>query len=413
MPLGRARRLGLLALLYIAQGLPFGFQANALPQFLRVAGMSLEHIGLAGALAAPWMFKALWAPFVDRHFSARFGRRKSWIVPAQLCLMLTCIAASFTPVTTHLQPLLLLLFLSNLFAATQDIAVDGFAVDVLKREELGLGNAVQVVGYRIGMVLGGGALVYASAWVGWSGLFLGMALMMAVPLVSMLRTREVPATVDQHHQRLSEVLSLLWRAFRTPGAAWLLLFVATYKTGEAMAERMFGPMLVDRGFKPEETGLWLGVYGVGAAIVGSLAGGYFSSRLGAFRAVVFTAGLRVVGLAAQWLIAANLVATTPGTIIAATCVEHLLAGSLTTAMFAFMMSRVDRRIGATHYTLLASVEVLGKSPLSLASGYVASSVGYGGVFAIAMVWSLAFLAFALAARRSLGQELVHAEVLSS
>ena len=74
-------KLAFLLALYFVQGLPFGFQAKALPIYLREQGVGLTEIGLLGALALPWMLKALWAPLVDRYGSTRFGRRKSWIVP--------------------------------------------------------------------------------------------------------------------------------------------------------------------------------------------------------------------------------------------------------------------------------------------------------------------------------------------
>ncbi len=60
-------------------------------------------------------------------------------------------------------------------------------------------------------------------------------------------------------------------------------------------------------------------------------------------------------------------------------------------MFALMMSRVDKRIGATHYTVLAAVEVLGKTPAAWLSGVIAQSLGYGWLFALATMLSLAFL----------------------
>ena len=79
-----ASKLLLLGSLYLAQGLPDGFFRQALPVMLRAEGVSLEHIGLASLLALPWGLKFLWAPVVDAVGSARFGRRRSWIVPLQV-----------------------------------------------------------------------------------------------------------------------------------------------------------------------------------------------------------------------------------------------------------------------------------------------------------------------------------------
>ena len=88
------RKLLPLLALYFSEGLPFGFQAIALPLLLRERGVSLEAIGLAGLLSAPWLAKAFWAPLVDRYGSRRFGRRKSWIVPMQAGLALCSLAAA-------------------------------------------------------------------------------------------------------------------------------------------------------------------------------------------------------------------------------------------------------------------------------------------------------------------------------
>src|SRR5437868_6044002 len=75
------RKIGLLGSLYLSQGLPFGFFTQALPVLLRKSGSSLGEVGLSSLLALPWALKFVWAPLLDRHSSASFGRRRSWIVP--------------------------------------------------------------------------------------------------------------------------------------------------------------------------------------------------------------------------------------------------------------------------------------------------------------------------------------------
>src|SRR5688572_21944993 len=77
-------RLGLLATLYFAQGLPYGFFVQALPAIMREHGYSLSKIGLVALLAMPWALKFLWAPVVDRKWWPRLGRRRTWILAMQL-----------------------------------------------------------------------------------------------------------------------------------------------------------------------------------------------------------------------------------------------------------------------------------------------------------------------------------------
>ncbi|MBL8958005.1 MAG: MFS transporter, partial [Myxococcaceae bacterium] len=148
----------MLSVLYFVQGLPYGFQDTALPGFLTKLGVSMTAIGFASALSWPWALKPLWAPVVDRYGHTGFGKRKSWIVPLQFLLAVACFAAAYSEPSTSLTRLIFIVLVMNVLTATQDIAVDGYAVDRLGAADLGFGNSAQVVGYKIGMLVGGGLL---------------------------------------------------------------------------------------------------------------------------------------------------------------------------------------------------------------------------------------------------------------
>lgn len=398
------RKLGVLWTLYFVQGLPFGFQATALPIYLRASGASLTAIGFASALALPWMLKVFWSPLVDRYGSDRIGRRRSWILPLQTLLGLSCFAAALVTSEENLPWLLLLVFLMNLFAATMDIAVDGLAVDLLELPELGQGNVAQVVGYKAGMLTGGGLLVWASGRIGWEGLFIAMGtLTLAATTVTIIfreryhRDPKAPSS-PLHHPSLRSVLALLWESVRSRYAIWLLLFVGTYKLGETMVDTLFKPFLVDVGFTREQIGLWVGTWGMLFSIGGSVAGGFLATRWRLLSAVAVTASLRVIPLAGEWWL--TITEPTAYAVIVVTCAEHFFGGALTTAMFAYMMSRVDRRIGATHYTMLASIEVWGKLPAAWLAGVLADMTSYPLVFGTGTILSMLFLLLLIPLRRS-------------
>jgi MFS transporter, PAT family, beta-lactamase induction signal transducer AmpG len=398
------RKLGLLGALYFAQGMPYGFQSKALPVYLRSHGVSVMTITVLEVLVLPWMLKALWAPLVDRYGSERFGRRKSWIVPMQLGLVLTCAAAAFVPIESQLPLLLGLVFLMHLFAATQDIAVDGFAVDLLAPQELGGGNSAQVMGYKLGMLTAGGLLVWMLDLIHWRGLFLAMAALSLLVLGVVLLTREPRPRVEEgaKDERLSwaELRDKTRAALLLPGTAWMLLFIGTYKLGETMVDVLFKLFLVDAGFKAAQIGQWVGTWGTVASLLGSAAGGVLATRMPLLGALALASCLRVFPLGWEWLLA--LQGPTETSVIAATVAEHFFGGVLTTTMFAFMMSRVDRRIGATHYTLLASVEVLGKGPSGPFAGLLYSQLGwsYAEVFLLGTVLSVVFVGLLLPLRRT-------------
>jgi MFS family permease len=387
-----AGRLAILSVFYLVQGLPFGFQAKALPVYLTAHGLSLTEVGFAGAVSAPWLLKPLWAPFVDRYASARFGRRRSWIVPLQAALASTCLGLAFVP-TEALLLVLALIALTNLFAATMDIAVDGLAVDMLDPEDLGWGNIAQVVAYKIGMQIGGGILLWASQWIGWRGLFEGMsALIFAALLITLWWREPTHARADEPALRtdLRALLRTLGQALVSPGGLALLLVVATYKIGESVSDGMFEPFLVRQAKWGEaRIGLVVGVHCMWFSLVGSFLGGALVSRWGAYKVMVGFAIARTIAIAGVVALARLDPAAIGNTdVVLAKGLEELTGGGLTTAMFAFMMGRVDRRIGATHYTLLAGVEVFGKMPGGLLSGVLADAVGFAWTFATGFAISL-------------------------
>lgn len=390
------REIVLLAALYFVQGLPFGFQAAAVPVLLREAGASLTLVGFSGALALPWLLKPLFAPWVDQRPRRRKGRRKAWMVPLQALLAAAALVTGWVGLE-RFAALLSLVLIMNLFAATLDIAVDGLAVDVLRERELGIGNAVQVVGYKLGMLCGGGMLLVALAYVSFVTAFGLIALAIVLVLLATWRFDE-PLAGELEHTTVRAVVQTLMKSVALPGGRWLLLVVATYKLGESMADAMFKPFVFDAGYSKEQIGLWVGTWGMAFSIAGSLAGGVAASRFPLLKALWWTAILRVVPLVGQWWLVRSGAPSADG-IIVVTCAEHLFGGALTTAMFAFMMSRVDKRIGATHFTLLAAVEVLGKTPASWLSGLLADHAGYSVVFSTAVVLSLAFIALLPPLRR--------------
>ncbi len=170
-----------------------------------------------------------------------------------------------------------------------------------------------------------------------------------------------------------------------------MLFVATYKTGEALSDSVFEPWLQRVLHYSKEDVASFALVGQLGSLFGSVAGGLVATRLPLLRAVGLTAAIRALSLVAMWALAAGLLPGTPAVINAVTGLEHFFAGLVTTCMFAFMMSRVDREVGATHFTLLAAVEVLGKAPAGLAAGALVDRLGWAPLFLIGAVLSWAFL----------------------
>lgn len=380
------RKLGLLGSLYLSQGLPFGFFVQALPVLLRQMGLSLPAIGAANLLALPWLLKFLWAPLIDRTpvGALGLGRRKVWILALQGSAALAMAAFAFVDPRLALGALALATALSNLLAATQDVAADGLAVELLSPEERGAGNGVQVAAYRVGMIVGGGALLIVFEHAGWTPTLLAMAALLALATLPIALHREAPTAPPPQGHALAD----LWAALARPGLLPWLGLLCAFKLGEALAGGMIRPLLVDLGYDLSDIGWLLGGGGFTAGLLGALVGGWGAQRLGRARAALGFGALQSLAVAA-WVAPALGLGGGPG-VIAATLLEHFASGTATVAVFTVMMDvcRRDEGQAGTDYTLQACAFVAAQLGGGALSGLLAARLGYPVHFALAAGISL-------------------------
>ena len=386
----------LLASLYCAQGLPSGLLAHTLPALMRQQGVSLEVIGLLKLLALPWVLKVLWAPWVDRLASARLGHRRGWILPLQALvvglLALLALQPSTFLFTDSLWLLLLLVLLINLAAATQDIATDGLAVTLVPPRWRGLGNSLQVGGYKVGMLLSGSLLLVLIDQIGWAPGIGGLALLVALLTVPIFRFREPVQPRAAGDRTEPGGLTLIWRSYRDflqqPNILPWLLVVLTFKLGDALGSPMIKPMLVDQGWSLTAIGtltLVASIAGIGGAVVGGLA----YARLGAMCSLLLFGVLQAAGLLAWVLVAgtgAPLLAT-----YAVALFEQIADGMSTVALFAVMMNQCRPGHEGADYTAQACAQVVLGGLIGGLSGFSANLLGFGGHFVVAGLLALAAL----------------------
>ncbi|MBK6908442.1 MAG: MFS transporter [Rhodocyclaceae bacterium] len=379
----------LLASLYCAQGLPSGLIAHSLPVLLRQSGVDLALIGLLKLLALPWLFKALWAPWVDRIGSPRWGHRRGWILPLQTTVILCLAALALLDQATLFGPavmaLLGVLLLVNLAAATQDIATDGLTVRLLPARWRGLGNSVQVGGYKIGMLVSGSGLLLCIDVLGWNralGLIAGLLLVLTLPIRRFDEQRLAPRLADA--PETARGARLLWHHYHglitQAGMGQWLLVVIAFKLGDALGSPMIKPMLVDQGWSNAQLGQ-MTLISTLAGIAGAVLGGALYTRLGIRRSLMFFGFLQALGIAAMALLVGR--GAEPALVYAVTLAEQLADGMSTVALFAGMMARCRPEHEGADYTLQASVQLLLAGVVGVFSGLLARSVGYEATFLVA------------------------------
>nr|KAF6270814.1 major facilitator superfamily domain containing 3 [Myotis myotis] len=394
-----------LAGLYLVQGLPYGLQSGLLPVLLRAGGLSLTRVGLTKVLYAPWLFKLVWAPLVGTR-----GSPRAWLTLSTAALGLVCgLLAALPPAEGGQAELPVtvagLLLLLNLGAAVQDVALDTLAMQLLEPAELGPGNTVQVVAYKLGSVLAGGGLLALVPTLSWPQLFvllaatywLAAALAWSTPALQQLPSPQ-PSELPPH------TLHLLQDLLTVSGTLWTAGFVLTYKlvlpTGEQGASSLFPLLLLDRGLSAPELGLWNSVGAMACSIAGSSLGGALLSGhrklLPLLRSVL---QFRLGGLACQSTLLFYLdtpwARLDPGTVLRGAvllslCLQHFLGGLVTTATFTLMMccsQLAPSALQATHYSLLATLELLGKLLLGTLAGALADSLGLHFCFSLFLALS--------------------------
>jgi PAT family beta-lactamase induction signal transducer AmpG len=381
-------KLFILGALYLSQGLPYGFFVQALPVLLRNQGLSLGAIGMSSLLAIPWGLKFLWSPAVDRLWSAKFGRRKSWIVPAQLLSVLTLLALAFTSLSQSLSLVLVFVFLSNAMTATQDIATDGLALDLMRPDERGLANGIKVSAYRGGMIIGGGALLAVYDRIAWQGSYLVMAALIVLASVPLLLFREAaPGAAITTSQPKP------FAFFSRPQAARILFVLITYKLGDAFSTGMLKPFFVDLGLSLAQIGYLVGTVGFLAGLLGAFAGGALVNRLGRRRSLVIF-GLLQAAAVAGYAYMAYLHPSEFALAVVIAC-EHFASGMATAALFTCMMDWSSKESAATDYSIQASAVVVATLLASSLSGLSANAFGYPRHFAIATVFACVSVAIVL------------------
>src|SRR5690349_9664726 len=164
----RSKRTAAVVLQMFSSGLPLGLVWYAIPDWMRDIGVDIRVVGLITLSQAPWTFKVLWAPLMDRYVPPFWGRRRGWMAVTQVALFvfgLMLAGVGERPEAIWVVGALALA--TALASASQDIAIDAYAVEVLRKDEQGAASGARTAMYRAAMLVAGGATISMAARVGW------------------------------------------------------------------------------------------------------------------------------------------------------------------------------------------------------------------------------------------------------
>ncbi len=359
-------------------GLPLLLTIGLLQAWMKQRGVDLTTIGFMSLVGLPYTVKFLWAPLMDRYVPPFLGRRRGWLLIAQVSSALAIFLLGRTDPGESLAWVSVAAFFVTFCSASQDIVVDAYRREDLTDEELGLGSSLYVYGYRVGMLLASGGGLILADHVSFASVYAIMALCMIPGIATTLLTPEPPAVAAPKSLWSGAVAEPLLEFFRRDGAVSILAFILLYKLGDQMASAMTQPFYMDVGFTLTQIGAVVKVFGTGATLFGAFVGGVLMFRLGIYRALWAFGVLQAVSAGCF----AILVYTGPSTLWLAVVIgfENVSAGMGTAAFMAFMASVTNRKFTATQYALLTSLMGVPRVFLSSLTGFFSAHLGWVAFF---------------------------------
>jgi PAT family beta-lactamase induction signal transducer AmpG len=359
-----------------SSGLPLFVLISLLTAWLREGGVDLKAIGLLALVQFPYIWKFVWAPLCDR-YGLPMGRRRTWMLFSQIALMATIPLFGWLSPTSELALISLLAVVVAFFSATQDIAIDAYRRELLRDEEMGLGNVVHVNAYKIAGLIPGSLSLILADHLSWTWVYGITALFMLPGLLMTLLVKEPPASVRAPATLRQAIVEPFHEFINRKGwlsALAVLAFIFFYKLGDSMATALATPFYLDLGYSKTEIGMIAKNAGLWPNVIGGIVGGIWMMKLGLNRALwIFGVLQALVILGFAWLATAG--HTLPGlaTVIGA---EAFGVGLGTAAFVAFTANTTNPAYTATQFALFTS---LAATPRTLANSLTGFMVEGGDI----------------------------------
>lgn len=390
------KRLLIIFLLGFSSGLPLSLLSSTLQAWFAVSGVSVLATGMLSLVGLPYIYRIVWAPLLDHYALSAMGRRRSWIFMTQILLAVGFNVLAWFDPQQNLHRMMAIAFVLAIFSATQDVAIDAQRTEYLPIEEHGIGAALGVLGYRIGLLVAGGfALILADNY-GWSFTYRIMGVCMLIGIAATVWSQE-----PQARQQLPTMsfFDIFWAPcqdlLERPYVVSLLGFILFYKLGEAFTATTSGivmPFLIHGiGFSLSTIGYINKIFAVGALITGGLIAGVLLTRWSLFRAL-WVFGLLQAGANFLFIVLAY-VGHNVTLLALAVGADNLAAGMGSTALVALMMRLVNQQFTGTQLALLVAIGTIPRVFSGPVAALMQMLVGWVGLYVFAFMMTLGFIPF--------------------
>ena len=383
-----------------AAGLPLLLVLGTLSFRLREAGIDRSTIGYLSWVGLAYGFKWVWAPLVDRlpipYLTHRLGRRRSWLLLAQVTIIIGLVGMAVSDPRQTLGPVVWCALMVAFGSATQDIALDAFRIESAEPTQQAALAASYQTGYRLAMIWAGAGVLWVAAWVqgdnpagyvqeAWQAAYMVMAASMVVGLFTVLISKE-PVTAELPPARnlrewlqgaLIDPFADFIKRYRWQ-AVLILSLIAVYRISDVVMGIMANPFYVDMGYTKTEVATVTKVYGVLMTLLGAFVGGVMALRWGVMRILMLGAILSALSnLLFAWLSGHG---HDVQALIFVVSADNLASGIASAAFIAYLSSLTNIQYSATQYALLSSMMLLLPKFIAGFSGEFVNAHGYAYFF---------------------------------
>lgn len=384
-------RIFAVLLLGFSAGIPLAMVGSTLSMWLSRDGIDVKTIGLFSLVAIPFSFKFLWSFLFDNipipYLSKRFGFRKSWLILVQVLLIISIIFLGRTSPLDNIGLTAFMAFMVAFCSATQDIIIDALRIELLEKEEQGIGVSMYVYGYRIAMLVSGAGSLLLADYLPWNLVFLIMGLSILVGIIAVIFLDEPEyskkrlASIQKFNfKEMFSVLTLnpILDFCKRPDWVYILFFIVFYKFADTLLATVQSKFYVTMGFSNTDIALITKGLGFTMTMFGLFVGGVIFYKMSVFKSLFFAGILQMFSnLLFIWVAQEqnNLLALT-----VAIAIENFTGSINTVIIVAYLSSLCNIAYTATQYALLSSISSIGRTIMAAPAGYIVDSFGWINFF---------------------------------
>lgn len=379
-----------------ASGLPFLLTSSTLIQWLTEAGVSKTTIGSVISLTGlPYTIKFLFAPVVEKYplpILSLLGQRRSWLFLSQTGLMISLIALSYTNPSLSLWQTAACGMAVSFCAAIQDTTLGGYRVEILSKDQYGVGAGAMTVGFRIGLFCAGSVALYLSHHFSWHTVYFMMGILVFIGMMTVLQNPEPTIRRKMNHRILVIIKiigrNLIWKNYSR--FFWVIAYIFLFKTSDTIFNAFTWRFLNELGFHKIHVAYATSI-GFPAMMVGGLIGGILATRFGVIYGLIITACLQAAS--ALFFLMQAMAGPFYGMMVFNIVFENFICGVASACIYTFFAMLCRTRYPVIEYALLTSISTMCRLVLAFLGGIYADATSWDIFFGTATFMALISIVF--------------------